>query len=406
MADRNIKKIHIATLGMSVLLMLGIGLGSIGVASARYQKSAMVSTVYGSIPADPSTLSAAGSTYDFGCWTSGGEDLDATIILKGAASLKGTLRFSFDGVTTEKKDIALQINGSADKEYAVSEADGRLDLPFSLVLSAQNRSGSAHLDVEWVPAGSDKATLSARYLIALNPAALCAGAERAPIFEEAGEFLTNDLLHLSLKMPSGGEGILLAQGATLSGKFPAGICYYTKAYPRGVTLLRSSVLYLPRNESGAEDLLIRREGKGAVEAVKITAGSSDQYQAATTLTPKTEEASLTVSGGNEPIVNGEKALTLTLSEASSLKDSAWNDGGTSGAQLSWELQKLSNGTFEKITPSAQIKITATRSSGGGKLEISVPGGNQPAGTYQLILKQTYNGYPIHASTVRFFVDYR
>ncbi len=402
MADRKQRKIHMATLGISVLLMLGIGLSSIGVASARYQKNAMVSAIYGEIPADPSTLSAAGSTYDFGCWSRGGDDLDSTIILKGASPLKGTLRFSFDGVTAEKKDIALQIGSDSRKEYVVEEADGRMDLPFSLIISAQNRSGSAHLDVEWVPAGAEKATLSARYLITLNPAALCAGAESAPTFEEAGGFLTNDLLHLPLKMPAGGEGILLAQGANLSGEFPAGICYYTKAYPRGVTLLRDSVLYLPRNASGAEDLLIRREGKGAVEAVKFTAGSSDQYQAATTLTPKTEEASLTVSGGNEPIVNGEKSLTLTVSEASSLKDSAWNDGATSGAQLSWELQKLSNGKFEKITPSAQLKITAKV----GKLEISVPGGKQPAGTYQLILKQTYNGYPIHASTVRFFVDYR
>ncbi len=401
MADLKSKKIHMATLGMSLLLMLGIGLGSIGVASARYQKNAMASTVYGSIPADPSTLSAAGSTYDFGCWTSG-DALESTIILEGAAPLKGTLRFSFDGVTAEKKDIALQIGSDSAKEYAVNEADGRLDLPFSLVLSAQNRSGSAHLDVEWIPAGAAEATLSARYLITLNAETLCAGAENAPTFEDAGGFLTNDLLHLPLKMPAGGEGILLAQGATLSGKFPAGICYYTKAYPRGVTLLRDSALYLPRNESGAEDLLIRRNGKGSVEDVQFTAGSSDQYQAATTLTPKKEQASLTVSGGKDPIIDGQKSLTLTISEASSLKDSVWNDGATSGAQLSWELQKLSDGKFTEIAQSAQPKITAE----GGKLEISVPGGKQPAGTYQLILKQTYNGYPIHASTVRFFVDYR
>ena len=168
MAEHKNKKLHIAIVVASLFLMLGIGLSFIGVASARYQFSGVISTLYGEAN-NPSTVAEICKIYDFGCWEQGGDDLESTVVLQQAGALKGKMTFSFDGTTAQKNDIALEVNSSFTSVVQVDEKDGRIDLPFSLIISAQQRSGVAYMNVEWTPEGATKPTKSARYLIALNP---------------------------------------------------------------------------------------------------------------------------------------------------------------------------------------------------------------------------------------------
>ena len=404
MAERKNKKLHIAIVAASLFLMLGIGLSFIGVVSARYQFSGVISTLYGEAN-NPSTVAETCKIYDFGCWKQGGADLQSTIVLQQADAIKGKLTFSFDGTTAQKKDIAVEVNSSFNSVVEVDEKDGRLDLPFSLIISAQQRSGVAYMNVEWTPEGAAKPTKSARYLIALNPDALCSGATSAPKFESSEGSLTSNVFHLSFVIPSSASGTYVAQGLNISSSFAKGTRYYNKTYPQGVTLIRNSVIYCPRTTSSAEEILIDRNG-GTANPYKITIGSSYEHQSEISFSVKSQKDPLILSVSKEPIVNKNKPLTVTVSEPDGLKDSKWNDGQTSGAQLSWELQKLSNGVYSKIVQSENLKIAVTQNDDGGKFQISVPTGLQPAGTYQLVIKQSYNGFSFNLSTVRFFVDYR
>ena len=404
MAERKNKKLHIAIIAISLFLVLGTGLSFIGVATARYQFSGVISTLYGEAN-NPSTVAEIRKIYDFGCWEQGGEDLESTVVLQQAGALKGKMSFSFDGTTAQKKDIALQVNSGLSSMVEVDEKDGRVDIPFTLLISAQQRSGVAHLNVEWTPEGAANPTKSARYLIALNPDALCSGATSAPKFESSDGSLTSNLFHLAFVIPSSASGTYLAQGANINGSFAKGTRYYNDTYPQGVTLIRNSVIYYPRTTSSAEELLLDRNG-GTANPYKITAGSSEEHQSEISFSAKSQKESLTVATSSEPILNKNKPLTVTVSMPDILKDSKWNDEQTSGVQISWELQRLSGGIYSKITQSENLKVAVTQNDDGGKFQISVPTGLQPAGTYQLVIKQSYNGFNFNQSAVRFFVDYR
>lgn len=248
--------------------------------------------------------------------------------------------------------------------------------------------------------------MTARYLLTLNPQLLCVSGASAPTFGENTAFLTKSLLRLSVNVPTDSEGVMLAYGVNMSGAFAAGTRYYTAVYPAGVTLLKDSVLCFPFAGGSQQEVLVDCKGTTASTPVKITVGSSTVRFSTTSQTPVADTASLTVSGATGAIVSTKSPLVLTIKEAAALSDSSWNDGGQSGAHLSYELQRLGDGRFSRITPNADIKIVPTRTGNGGTLTVSVPTGKQPAGTYRLVIKQTYDGSVIYLKTVRFFIDYR
>lgn len=401
-------KIYMATVALSFLLVMAFLVGSVGTATARYRKDALLSVVYGEQP--ESTLSADGCVYDLGCWNiNDAEDPQATIVLQQNGVLKGTLRFFFDDVTTQKRDVVVLADAGfsgVSGERTVNEADGQLELPFSLIVSTQSRSGVVSLDVEWVPADGTSETLTARYLLTLNPQLLCVSGANAPTFGENTGFLTKSLLRLSVNVPADGGGVMLAHGVNMSGAFAAGTRYYTAAYPAGVTLLKDSVLYFPFAGGSQQEVLVDCKDTTASTPVKITVGSSDVQFSTTTQTAAADSATLTVSGANGAIVSIKSPLALTIKEAAALADSRWNDGGQSGAQLSFELQRLVDGRFSRVASNADISLTVAHTGNSGTLTVSAPTGKQPAGTYRLVITQTYNGCVIYTNHVRFFIDYR
>lgn len=396
---------------LAVLAMLSCIVFSTGVSLARYVNSATTSTVYAP-SAETSTLAAVTRVYDFGCWNLGDEDCGDTITLISSSPLKGTLRFTWDSVTAGNKDIAVVASGFSGTagSYVINEADGRLDFPFTLLFSGITRIGVATLDVAWIPDGKTQGTMSARYLLALNPSTASGSlnGESAQFVNEETHFLTGDLLWAVLNVPGTYAGAMIAPGVNMNHTFSAGIRYFTDAYPQGVTLLRDSVLYLPASDKRACALIDVGHYTDATDDVNFAAGMSKALYSVTSQTPNGEPDALTVSyGKGDPIISTEhKSLVFTLREHETLRDAKWNQESTADTALTWSVERLTGGQWTTVTADEHMTITAKQTATGGTITVSVPKSDAAAGTYRLITAQTYRGYYVNQTTTYFFVDYR
>lgn len=408
MVFRTRKKQHRAYAILSVWLLLCVMLGGIGVTTARYQQPPFSSTVYGEELSD-NTVGPERRIYDFGGWTLGAEqDPTATIVLHQHTPLKGVLRFAFDYTTAAQRDVSLFTewglagNGGT---YTVNEEDGHIALPFSLIVSTSTRSGVVHLDVEWIPDNVAEPTQSARYLLTLNQHGLCADVETPPAIGSTTEFLTDRLLRLSLQPPTTAPGLIVANGSTLNDVFAAGLRYYTPLYPQGVLLLQDSTVYLPMDGSDSQEILLNFH-QIDVSPIRIAVGTSDGYLATTAQTPASKVTSLHVTAEEPAIVNKTQSWTVTLNEAPLFHDAMWNNHLQEDNQLMVTLQRFVNGAFVDAEPSEDLVCAITQTENSGTVTVSAPTGKQPAGTYQLLIQQTWNGYPLHTQTIPFFIDYR
>ena len=397
---------------LAVLSVLTCVVFSTGVSLARYVNSTTVSAVYAP-PPEADTLASTARVYDFGCWNLGdADDCDAVIRLTGAVPLKGTLRFTWDAVTANAKDIAVVADGfnASNGAYAINEADGRLDFPFSLLISGTTRVGVATLDVTWTPDGKTEPTLSACYLVALNPSAASGslGGVAAQFVHDDTGFVTGDLLYAVLDVPGTYAGAMIAPGLNLNKTFSVGTQYFTDAYPQGVTLLRASALYLPADDHQARALIDVGDHTNGTAAVNFAVGVSQTQYSVTSQTPTADPAPVTVSHGTgDPIISTEtKSLVFTLKEAAALCDTAWNQEPTANKALTWSVERLVSGKWTTVTTNEHIAVTAKQTATGGTITVSAPKGTAPAGTYRLVTAQTYLGYDVYHTTTYFFVDYR
>lgn len=402
------KKLHRSYAVLCAVLLTSLMIASIGVATARYRQDPLTSTVYGESTETETTLDVERRVYDFGAWTTGGQDPAAIIVLHQSTPLNGGLRFTLDDTSAAKRDISVftewGVKGS-DGLYAVNDQDGHAELPFSLLVATSTRSGVVQLDVEWIPDGESEPTLSARYLLTLNPHELCADVEAPPAIGNVTEFLTDEQLYLSLQPPATAAGLILANGPTLTDAFAAGLCYHTPLYPQGVTLLQDSTIYLPTDGSDSQELLLDFN-RSLTEPVRLTAGVSDGYLATTTQTPTDKRATLDVVTEGVPLVNTARLWSVTVKETAAFRDAVWNNGVQEGAQLTVKMRRLTNGAFVDVSSNEDLVLSFTQTENGGTVTVAAPTGVQPAGTYQLVFTQTWNGYPLFAESVPFFIDYR
>lgn len=405
------KKLHKSYAVLWALLILCVIRGSIGITMAHYRAADFTATVYGGEKADDfSTLGVEKKVYDWGDWSAeSDEDPTATIILQESEPLNGVLQFSFDRTTVEARDVFLFADWgipASGGSYTVRDEDGRVELPFSVLIADRLRSAQVVLDVTWTPNGADTPTLSARYLFTLYPQTLCGDRETSPAFGSATEFLTDRLLHLSVQTPATMSGVMLANGFTLSDSFAVGTRYYTKQYPQGVQLLNDSPIYISTDGSDVQEILLEWNHNDSSEPMRIAAGAADGYLATTVQTPAEKATSLQVATGELPLVGKTATWTLTLTEAPVFRDAAWNNSVQEGAQLLFTIERLVNGAFLPIEPSEDLTVSIVQTETGGTVTVGAPTGKQPAGTYQVRIEQTWNGYPLHAETIPFFVDYR
>lgn len=385
---------------VSVTLLLAVALSTLGIAQARYNRADMLSVAYGAACDERSTLSEQGAVYDFGAWTYGesGEGFTHTVVISSAQALSGRLTFTWDSATAAAND-ATTTDGAV---VAVNEADGLLEYSLSLALTSQ-RSARATLTVEWIPDGESEATLSVRYLIALNPYAQSAqAAVSTPSFDSSAGFLSKEMLKLSATAPDGAEGMLLASGSSLTSGFAAGVKYYTSQYPQGVTLLRKSVLYLP-SESGSVSAVLDLTAQLSASPVAVSVGESATNCITASFTPRADSA-LTVSL-SDSVLSHVSPLTVTVTEAAALSDSAWNSG-SGGAQLSWRIERYAGGEYSAVSLSENLTASTAYATDSGSLVLRAPTGEQAAGAYRLTVTQSYNGMRINEKTRWFFIDYR
>lgn len=393
------KKNNMLYVFVSILLLLAVALSTLGIARARYNREDMLSVVYGESHDQKNTLSAEGEVYDFGVWSLGDSDenFTHTVVISAAQALSGRLTFSWDSETAEKKDVT-----AAPAEVAVNEADGLLEYPFSLTL-VSTRSERATLTVEWIPEGESEATLSARYLVSLNPysATAQAGVNTPALSEEAG-FLSKEMLKLSATAPDGAQELMLATGSSLTAGFAAGVKYFTSEYPQGVELLRSSVICLPC-ENGALNTVLDLTAQGNGSPLTVSLGESTTSCISAVYTPLSESA-LSVSL-SDSVLSHVSPLTVTVSEAAALSDSVWNNG-SGGAQLSWRVERYAGGEYSAVSLSENFTASTTHAASGGLIVFRAPTGEQAAGAYRLTVTQSYNDLSINEKTQWFFIDYR
>ncbi len=407
MANKRIVR-KILYLAVSAIAVLACAINSIGVTQGRFNKSAIYSTVCGKESIDNSTLSEEKEIFDFGVWKVGNsETFSHTVILEGEAKLKGKLRFTWDDETKQNKDIAVvpegSFSGSID-EYEIDEADKKLEFPFSLVFSPTQRIGFAYFDVEWIPEGSSKALLSSRYLITLNPDAI-SNDDNISYLEENTNFISKNLLQFSINC-SNAEGILLSPGSSILNQFESGLVYYTQSYTQGIKLIKNSILYLPKGSQDNLSGIIDLKTQSFDSSFKLAAGTSFSNYITTSQTP-TDTAALSVKlSGKEPILSHTNPIKFVIKEDSKLVDNKWNSKGSDKAEIIWKVQRLSNGNFESVKTSKDFVVSVSQNETGGKLIISAPTGNQVAGTYRLVVSQTYKDYLLTKKTITFYIDYR
>ncbi len=411
MLIRTDKQLHRSYAVLSVLLIFCVMWGCIGVATARYHTEIFTATVYGTKPTPAySTLGAETTVYDWGDWSSDTEeDPTATIVFDQQEPLRGVLQFSFDRTTEQVRDVFLFSDWgvpSTGGMYTVRDEDGHVELPFSVLITDRERSGQIVLDVAWTPEGEDTPTLTSRYLLTLQPQQLCGVAETPPSFGSTTEFLTDRLLHLSLQPPATASGVMLTNGSLLSDTFAAGLRYYTKQYPQGVLLLHDSTVYLPTDGSDTQEILLDIDRKGSTAPVKIGAGAAEGYLATTTQTPAAAATSLQISTEGLPLVSATRSWTVTVTEAAVFRDAMWNNRLQEGAQLTFTLERLTDGRFVPVEPNGDLTFTVAQTENGGTVTVAAPTAKQPAGTYQLRIEQAWYGYSLYSDILTFFIDYR
>lgn len=397
---------------ISVATVLVCAFNSVGIAYARFNKSAMYSIICGKESKDDSTLTADCMVFDFGFWQTGNtENFAHTVVLESESALNGKLRFVWDDTTASNNDIIVVPDGSVSGtsgEYTVSEGDGRLDFPFSLVFSPTRRSGVAFFDVLWIPTGASEAAASARYLITLNPESMAAGnSGKISFVDSKTKFLTNDMLQISVTIPDNVQGAMFSVGSSLLNKFNAGTVYYTDNYSQGVKLLKDSILYLPKDSSGKINCLVNLYEHTSDSSINITAGITSTNYVTTSQTPTNDSSALSLKLSNdEPILSHTNPLKFVIKEPSALRDNAWNSSGSTKADVVWQIERFINGNYEDVEFSDDFTVVVSQTASGGNLTVSAPTGDQPAGTYRLTVTQNYNGYLTGHKTIIFYIDYR
>ncbi len=373
-----------------VLLVCFLSIG----AYARYAKTVIVSTVYQNEKNPVSTMGKETSVYDFGCYEYGGEtQFDTTICIESDKAINGTLTFNLDSVSVEQSDIAVMVEGySPDQNgnYTITDTKNVLNVPFSVVILATERVDKAHIDVTWTPSGAQKPTLSARYLITLNP--YNETASKPQIIANKTSFLTNSLFALSA---FGDTDLLVSRDGAL---FEKGTVYYCTAYPKGVTLVRDSLICLGVADDGTVDTVIKLNTP-QTQDFSISIGTHPQNCAISTHTPPKDAAPIKADFNTKTaILKENESLELTVTEAAALVDDTWNDNAVTDAQLMWTLERFDGTKF--------VADTLNTSVDGKKIKISLQDASKSAGTYRISLLQTYNGYTIGHLNKVFFIDYR
>lgn len=368
-------------------------------AYARYSNTVSTAVTYGDADAffdrTRETLSIDTAEYDFGCLDDSAASPAHTLRLTNVPEGKGILRFSFDEVTRTAKDVAVYIDSAyytavQSGSYSVAPVDGVLEIPFSLLFTLSSGvERIAVLDVSWYPAGSDIPTHFARYRMALLAA--------DPVGEEIPTFdaicLADGLLQATINTPAEYYGVRLALGNSIEDAFPANTRYFTDTCPEGITLLRDSALYLPYQEKTTQ-LLLRLAVKEVAVPTILTVGVSENNSRSLSVGLSTSPA-LTVSLGNPAaVVSATSPLTLTITEAPTLQDTA----------LTWRLCRRVGDTLLPVTTGDGLNVIADGAS--GTLTIDASTGTQPAGTYLLVITQTYCGSPVCEMPIWFFIDYR
>lgn len=366
-------------------------------AYARYAKSVSVSTVYTQQKSYTPTMDTSAPVYDFGVYVSGDEgQFDSTICIDSKTAVNGTLAFSWDKDTAAAADVAVAVEGyspDANGRYKISAKERMINIPFSLILNATTRVGRAYLDVSWTPASESEPTLFAKYLISLNP--FNESAEKPQIIANKTGFITNSLFTVGALCDG---DVLVSRGMGLNEKFEKGTVYCSVDYPDGVTLLCDSLISLKAPENGVVGAMLKLK-MVAQEDMSISIGGHSLSCVSTTSAPASVsttiqadfDGKLTKLGINSP-------LTLTVTEGYTFVDSVWNDTALEGAQLKWSVERYDGKKFVAVTPFA--------TSDGNKIKLSLQDEKQPAGTYRLVILQTYNGFTISKLDKVFFIDYR
>lgn len=377
---------------------------------ARYSNVASVAVPYGHLGTSPlgQTLTPEPTVYDFGVWNrEADEDTFAHTVRIVNASATGMLHFSWDTATTVAKDVAVHIDGSHytakdGNSYTVTAAAGDVVVPFSLIFSSPAADRAATLEVSWYPDGADEPTLFAHYLVVLD-AAETEGTAPAFVAEDTA-FLTDRLMKVKVTTPSDSDGVWLAPAA---GAFAAGIRYCSETYPRGVTLLRDSALYVERTGDTAVVLLDLSAHLTDDEPLALSVGVSDTVFTTLSRTPLAGTKPLTVSMSDAAgVLSATRPLTVTLTETATFRDSDWSHTGDTPADLRWQILRREGDTLHPVEEGEDLTVTAAQTQSGGTLTIATPDGDAPAGTYLLMITQYYHGYPILETPIWFFLDYR
>lgn len=371
---------------------------------ARYTNVAHTSVLYGATdPLVGTTLSAVTEEYDFGVYDSAADpsEFAHTLRIVGDTPVAGVLRFSWDDTTRANKDIAVHIDSdyytavqnSGYTDYTVSAADGDLQIPFSLMF-ASPAPRVAVLDVSWYPEGGDEPTLFARYRLAVADED---AADATPAFVAAETaYLCDRLLQVTVTTPAAYAGVQLTP---VEGVFAAGTRYCSAACPTGATLLRDSALFMPREGDTARVYLDMAQ---PVTALRVAA---DTLYTDLTGLRLNDTAALAVSLSDAAgILSAAQPLTITLTEHPSLHDSDWSHTGDA-TDLTWQMWRRVDGVMHPVGVGEHLTVTAAQKDGGGTLTVTTDG-KQPAGTYLLLVTQSYQGYPVLETPIWVFIDYR
>lgn len=394
---------------VSLCAVLLLAASMIAPTMARYSNTTYVATQYGGKSSD-GTLSATTKFYDFGIYTHG---VDAatfahTVRVVDTAPVSGVLRFAWDDATRLNKDIAvfvdsehyISVQNSGYFDYSVSSSDNVLEMPFSLLFSSPEPR-QVTLDVSFYPDGADEATLFARYFLAVVDEEAVGS---TPSFVSADTaFLSDSFLMATVTTPADVAGVWLS---TADGVFAAGTCYCTASCADGATLLRDSAIYLPRTAETASVCVDLSVAKIDTQALTMRVAASDTRYSDKVCTPVSASA-LTVSLSDAAgILSADRPLVVTLTPSAPLQDSDWSHRNDSAADLSWQLFRRQGDEMVPITEGAHLTVTTAQTQSGGTLTLATPGGEQPAGTYLLMVTQYYHGYLVSKTPIWFFIDYR
>mgnify|MGYP003301255154 CR=1 FL=1 len=357
------------------------------------------------------TLSADTKIYDFGVYN---RDVDVgefthTVRIRHGAPVSGVLRFSWDDTTCINKDISVYIDSryytavqnSGYTDYTVSAVNGDLQIPFSLMFSSP-AARVAVLNVSWYPNEGNEPTLFARYLLTVS--AEDAKGSTPTFVAKNTAFLTDRLLQVEVTTPADHTGVLLAP---TDGTFAAGTRYCNATCANGTTLLRDSVLFVPREGDSTRLYLDLSAHLWDNSPLRLSVGTSDTFSDTLSCTPPANTPALTVALSNSgSIVTADEPLTITLTEAAALRDSNWSQSGNTPADITWQIWRREGDTLRSVTVGASLTATAEQSADGGTITVAAPNGAQPAGSYVLVVTQRYHDYPVLETPIWFFIDYR